>query len=198
MTTRFFDIEIIDKLPDFVSTKQEVSNLFQKYTNNPSLDISVFEESKDSSDKIFNSYYKTFLYYDDIIDDYEVLDDDDDDMKSIFNKNLNDIKYIYAVIDYPVTNEGLFKLTCKPELNELTYGKIAYAYTIAYQTMYDIETSTQTKYIKNNPFLLNRGYSNGKYGIWGHVITDLVYNGNSNISVYNDEQSVICSFDCDS
>ena len=190
ITTRFFDIEVIDKLPDFVSTKQEVLNVFQKYTNYPSLDISVFEESNDSSDEIFNSYYKTFSYYDKVIDDYKQLNDDDD-IKSTFNKNLNNIKYIYIIIDHSIINNGLFKLTCKPELNMLTYGKIIYAYTIAYQTLYNIDKEILTKqqYIKNH-FFFNKEFTES------NEIDDLIYNGNSNISIYNDEQSLICNFKC--
>ena len=43
----------------------------------------------------------------------------------------------------------------------------------AYKKIYNEENITMNKTIKNNSSLLNRGTSNGKYGIWGHDIDDL-------------------------
>lgn len=43
-----------------------------------------------------------------------------------------------------------------------------------YHQIYYEEKKTMTKVDKKNKNLINRGSSNGKYGIWGHDIYDLV------------------------
>lgn len=49
-----------------------------------------------------------------------------------------------------------------------------------YRRIYDEETRSMTN-LKPSGTLLNRGFSNGKYGIWGHDLGDLdmhaVYKG---------------------
>lgn len=43
-----------------------------------------------------------------------------------------------------------------------------------YRQIYHEEKKTMTKLVKKNKHLINRGVSNGIYGIWGHDIYDLV------------------------
>lgn len=53
-----------------------------------------------------------------------------------------------------------------------------------YRKIYSEEKKTMTKCVKSNPFIINRGRSDGKYEIWGHEIGDLtiesirIYEGN--------------------
>lgn len=42
-----------------------------------------------------------------------------------------------------------------------------------YREIYDLEDETKTEIVKVNPQLINRGFSNGMMGIWGHTIEDL-------------------------
>ena len=82
---------------------------------------------------------------------------------------------IYMTIGYPVTIEPIFKYTVyKP----VSFGFLLYLYTVAYQKMYEMEEICE------------------QFGIWGHDIEDLVYNGNSTVEVYKDY--IVASFSCDS
>jgi hypothetical protein len=72
---------------------------------------------------------------------------------------------------------------------------LLYAYTIAYQLVYIIENedSSDPGFIDG---MYNRKQSHGRFGIWGHYLDDLVYNGISSIDFYHN--SVVCKFSCDS
>lgn len=108
--------------------------------------------------------------------------------KKVFDGNI-----IYVTIDYSLTNKAVLKFTSNVPV---TYGLLLYAYTMAYQLVYkteDEDVGTPTGHI---PGMLNRAKSNGRFGIWGHDIGDLVYNGNSCISIFDNH--VICYFLCDS
>lgn len=70
------------------------------------------------------------------------------------------------------------------------------AYTWSYQEVYRIENSEDEE--KLIPGMFNRQESNGRYGIWGHCIEDLLYNGMHNITYGPNKNSVICYFNCDS
>ena len=112
------------------------------------------------------------------------------------------IEHIYTSITYPVSNPARFKITVTRGV-DVTYGILLYAYTLSYQKMYEIESKHgKTKKEKDNSHpgyisgMLNRDLSTGPYGIWGHDITDLLYNGSSGIEIYQDY--IVCHFDCDS
>lgn len=128
-------------------------------------------------------------------------DEDDDQLEELDNSNKKaneklslNVKYVVAVITYPIENPALFKFDCSNI--ELTYGKLLYLYTYAYQLMYKLEDEDVGAPTENIPGLLNRGKSEGRFGIWGHDISDLIYNGNSTLRFTHD--TVICEFDVDS
>jgi hypothetical protein len=67
---------------------------------------------------------------------------------------------------------------------------------MAYQIEdYDVGTPTP-----NIPGLLNRDYSEGRFGIGGHDIEDLAYNGYSDVRLFegDSENFIVCRFSVDS
>jgi hypothetical protein len=97
------------------------------------------------------------------------------DFAESLNKEIIDKGIIHLRITYPVENPAIFEYqTDKP----VSAGFLLYLYTIAYQKMYEMnETSNE-------------------FGVWGHCIEDLVYNGGSCIKVY--KNYTVVSFECDS
>ena len=81
---------------------------------------------------------------------------------------------------------------------DVTYGKVLYLYTYAYQHMYELEDEDVGEETGNVPGMLNRAMSEGRFGIWGHSIGDLAYNGASTIEYADDGETVVCRFSCDS
>lgn len=102
------------------------------------------------------------------------------------------IKTVYTIITYPLSKPAIIKFDC---LVPITYGVLLYIYTYAYQLVYKLEEEN----VGNPgliPGMLNRAKSKGMFGIYGHNIDDLVYNGNSIIEIHDDY--IICDFHCDS
>ncbi len=84
---------------------------------------------------------------------------------------------ISVVIDYPLKNEFVFRLR---SAGEFTKGKLAQMISDQYQQIYaEEEKSATIKTIprKQRKVLYNRNETNGKYGIWGHDLSDLVLSG---------------------
>ncbi|MBO9659936.1 MAG: hypothetical protein J7527_14045, partial [Chitinophagaceae bacterium] len=84
---------------------------------------------------------------------------------------------VSVVIDYPLKNEFVFKLR---STGDLTKGELAQLISDQYQQIYEEEEKSAT--IKTIPQtqrkpLYNRNETNGKYGIWGHDLSDLVLSG---------------------
>lgn len=76
------------------------------------------------------------------------------------------------VIDYPVSNP--YKAKLKTGKRGLTRLQLADKICKHYRKMYAIEDGTAGGDPGHIPGMLNRARSNGKYGIWGHGIGDLV------------------------
>lgn len=87
---------------------------------------------------------------------------------------------ITIVIDYPLTTAYSFSLNSK---EGFTRGQLLKAISEHYYKLYAEEEESAT--IKTQPAdertIMNRNETNGKYGIWGHDIADLVL---SEILVY--------------
>lgn len=177
-------IEILDEMPDLGEKENSENNVFD-YFGRPCMIVSSYEE-----------------FIREIMEELESRSDHDSDSDSEdpdskfsiekMHEKLNNIKHIYTIIDYPLTKSSIFKFTWK---QDVTYGMVLYAYTVAYQLTYKIEEEDDEDpgYI---PGMFNRATSKGRFGIWGHDIEDLVYNGSSEINYYHD--SISCNFDCDS
>ncbi len=75
-------------------------------------------------------------------------------------------------IDYPLTNAFVTKV--ETGKNGLTRRQVVTKICGFYRKIYDDEAASMDgdeKYIEG---MYNRAKSNGKYGIWGHVISDLM------------------------
>jgi hypothetical protein len=169
----------------------------------------VFEYAKTPSDNTFPEcsleyFCDTFTKFNEETEDEEI-----DNKMILKSKELisNDISEIIVHITYPVNTPAIFKYECSNI--DITYGLILYLYTYSYQKMYDIESETSTKPVTNIPGMINRDATDGMFGIWGHVIGDLVYNGLSSITIYDKpyidnnginrvKRILLCDFDCDS
>jgi hypothetical protein len=97
-------------------------------------------------------------------------------IKQLVNKDEIVIKEdtITLIIDYPLTNEFRLKINSK---HGFTRRELTTEISKAYYKLYEDEEATAT--IKTVPVaqrttLYNRNQTNGKYGIWGHDIADLV------------------------
>lgn len=144
-----------------------VNNLCKDYTHCPSNKLTTLDD-----------YYKTFKK--NIAKASKIIDDD-----------LTDI---YIRVNYPLETEAVIKFISK---EKITYGVLFFAHTIAYQIIYDIEDFDVGAPTGNLfPNLLNRASSEGRFGIWGHVIEDLIFNGNCSIKANNTD--IVCTFECDS
>jgi len=94
---------------------------------------------------------------------------------------------ITVIIDYPLTNEYKFDLKSKSGFTrEMLLSEISKHY----YKLYDEEEKTAT--IKTLPMekrtMYNRNETNGKYGVWGHDIADLVL---TDIQVYKTDNGTI-------
>lgn len=96
-------------------------------------------------------------------------------LNKIISKKVNEI---YCIIEYPLDKKAIFKYKIE---EEITIGKLLYIYSHMYHEIYRIEDENM-----DNPV----------FGIWGHYIGDLVYNGHNTIKVY--ENYIVCKFECDS
>lgn len=154
----FTNVEVITEIPK-AKLVSKIENVFVKYDHRPNNTLTTLDE-----------FYETFR------------GKDKRTAQKIIN-NTRVIKYIYAKITYPLKVPALIKFTCNDDVT-VTYGLLLYAYTKAYQLVYDLEHT----FIKAGTY--------GKFGIWGHAIGDLVYNCLSTIETY--DTFVVCIFDCDS
>lgn len=174
-TDIFTTIQEVDKLPDQENEIGKEEDVFG-YWGRPSMDVDDYSTFRDS---LINDSYPDGL-------------GDKDIEKKVDQPISQNYRTIYTVHDYPLSREVYFKFECN---QPVTYGILLYAYTIAYQLIYKLEDedSGDPGFIQNT---FNRSTSNGKFGIWGHYIGDLVYNGISRINYYPNE--VVCYFSCDS
>jgi hypothetical protein len=73
-------------------------------------------------------------------------------------------------IDYPLTNPDYLEIEA-----EHTFGGLLWEIANRYREIYAGEDKTATEVESPNPQLINRGRSNGNYGIWGHDLEDLYF-----------------------
>ncbi len=111
------------------------------------------------------------------------------DLPNLINKDETVISDsdITVIIDYPLTTRYQFDLKSdKGFTREMLLSEISKHY----YKLYEEEEKSAT--IKTVPpqkrSMYNRNQTNGKYGIWGHDISDLVL---SNIQVYKDNKEKI-------
>ncbi len=88
---------------------------------------------------------------------------------------------VKIIIDYPLTNQYEFTITSN---NGFSRKQLLLEINLHYFKLYEEEEKSAT--VKTIPIdkrttMYNRNQTNGKYGIWGHDIADLVLSG---IDVY--------------
>lgn len=190
MTSKFQSTEFsyeISTLPSGNKPLQVIEDIFP-YGGRPSSKIS-------SSDEYYKSILNDFITQNNVERDYddecEIIDVKK--IKTQLNTIMADhIRTIYAVVTYPLTNQAIIKFECnKPVTNSM----LLFLFTNAYQIAYAIEESDDRD-PGLMPGMFNRAKSNGRFGIWGHVIGDLCYNGGSKIQIY--DNYIVCNFGCDS
>jgi hypothetical protein len=112
------------------------------------------------------------------------------------------VQRIYTVHDYPLKRKVFSRVDIDPTKHAATYALLLYYHALVYQEIYYREDTTSgANPPGNNPGTYNRVTTNGPYGIWGHRIGDLCYNGNSTVTTFVDADGVasaLCAFDCDS
>ncbi|WP_310379776.1 hypothetical protein [Flavobacterium sp.] len=103
---------------------------------------------------------------------------------------------IKIIIDYPLTNQYEFTLTSNEGFSR---EQLLLEISNHYYKVFEEEENTAT--IKTTPIdkrttMYNRNQTNGKYGIWGHDIADLVL---SSINVYKTKNGeIILTLDIES
>jgi hypothetical protein len=100
------------------------------------------------------------------------------DIPNLYNKDEIVIKdtVIKIIIDYPLTNQYEFSLTSS---KGFTRQLLLLEISNNYYKLYDEEEKTasiKTIPIEKRTTMYNRNQTNGKYGVWGHDIADLVLN----------------------
>ncbi|HWW41933.1 hypothetical protein [Pedobacter sp.] len=104
--------------------------------------------------------------------------------------------HVTVIIDYPLNNEYRFELTSPSGFTrELLLREISKHY---YQLYKEEEETAKTKTVplKERKELYNRNQTDGKYGIWGHDIADLVL---TEVKVYkNSEGKILLQLGVDS
>ena len=111
------------------------------------------------------------------------------DLKNLIDRNqivINE-NIITVIIDYPLKNEFRFDLK---STNGFDREKLLLEISKHYYELYKEEEKTAT--VKTLPMekrtMYNRNETNGKYGVWGHDIADLVL---TDIYVYKNESGKI-------
>ena len=85
---------------------------------------------------------------------------------------MTDGEPLSLTIDYPLTNSVTLSVPFSHYVNDMI-GDICNKY----RDIYAEEEATLSHYEPQSPYLLNRPKSDGKYGIWGHVIGELWIKG---------------------
>lgn len=84
-------------------------------------------------------------------------------------------KKIRIKFDYPIDSEPVFLLEAPAGSAGFSRAQLAYTVSKIYQYIYEDEDKSSQTIQKNPglPNLVNRGTSDGRYGIWGHSLGDL-------------------------
>ncbi|KAG5177279.1 hypothetical protein JKP88DRAFT_332877 [Tribonema minus] len=83
-------------------------------------------------------------------------------------------KHIVVELTYPLSGTFRFKLHADTAAGFTRRGLVKRISDTYHQVFYRDEERTQSRSPPCSGFLINRGFSDGKYGIWGHVLGDLV------------------------
>ena len=183
------NITIIDK-NDYPNNDdfEVISAEFGGYIGAPSCAMTNYENYVKYIMNKINVEYFAYREYNKYLDISGII-------KFMLDKFDKGIKFIYTKITYPLTTPSYFKF----ELEDNCWREnllFVFVHNIAYKLTYAIEDETMNdnkkKEVSNS---LNRTTSNGKYGIWGHCIEDLIY---LPPTVYINKDTALCRIGCDS
>lgn len=73
-------------------------------------------------------------------------------------------------ISYPLSNPCIFDITIPERCRSINY--IIDSIVNKYREIYEEEDRSKTETIPSGT-VLNRGFTNGTYGVWGHALSDL-------------------------
>ncbi|KAK5575267.1 hypothetical protein RB653_010524 [Dictyostelium firmibasis] len=147
--------------------------------------------------------YKVYLKEDALskkswgLSDFNEPNQTEDDLfkEEVLVEGSDNIKNVFCFIDAYLSNEATIKVTRPNPSQPLTNVELIAIYSRAFQFIYEEEEKEV-----GNPGhvqgMLNRNQSNGRYGIWGHDLSDLVYNGFSEVLIHKD--FIVCDFHVDS
>lgn len=82
---------------------------------------------------------------------------------------------LQCTIDYPLSTPCHFDIDVPDDIFDVTV--VLDQYCEKYRQIYQEESDSMTKCVQPNPRLINRGTSDGAWGIWGHELGDLVIEG---------------------
>jgi len=170
----------IDSLAASISAKEQASTNKQETTDSlGGLVTTISFEVKTSNRKD----------YPDGIIPYASIEKANADIPNLVNKDrlvIHDTT-IQVIIDYPLNNPYTFRLYSP---TGFTTAQLLRAISKHYYILYEEEEKTAT--IKTLPLkkrkMYNRNETNGKYGIWGHDIGDLVLD---EVMVYRNDKGVV-------
>ncbi|KAG5368848.1 hypothetical protein CJU90_1081 [Yarrowia sp. C11] len=111
----------------------------------------------------FQKSYDRCLELDEIVIPSDVITNDTDDGK-----------YITLWLDYPLDDEYSFKIYPEDVSKGFTRGHLLKEIKRTYDKLYAEEEETSSVPVENIPGMLNRATTDGNYGVWGHVLDDLV------------------------
>jgi len=103
-------------------------------------------------------------------------------------------RIVHCRIDYPLHKPTCIKWVLE---QEATFGMLLWLHAKSYNIVYQIEEQTSGGDPGNIEGMFNRNTSEGMFGIWGHRIGDLLYNGHSIVG-FLDDSVVVCDFHVDS
>lgn len=149
----------------------------------------------------YNTYRGGILTYLDELDNDSDTESDPKDLDQLVSTRYHPAR-VYTMYHYPLSRT----VFCRFDLDQvhITNGQLQYLHALGYQMIYTKEDDTirsRSEQVKNIPGMLNRNQTNGPFGIWGHSIEDLVYNGGSTVKIFQDHdgvKAILCDFSCDS
>ncbi len=83
-------------------------------------------------------------------------------------------KSIRVSVVYPLEREHIFPLKAPRGSSGFSRAQLARTISKLYQHIYDEEDRTSPAIVSNIPGMLNRCTTEGRYGLWGHGLEDLL------------------------
>lgn len=96
-------------------------------------------------------------------------DEYNEDISNVSVVGLNEGDVLSCTIDYPLDNPCTFSVTWRNDVNA-----VVSQVRQKYNDIYEEEDASSTIVAEPYEYLCNRNMTNGKWGIWGHTVDDLI------------------------